>query len=280
MKQKIKRRGIACISAGLCLALSACGGGGSDNPPPPPPATQLNADNLLDATGVSALALHRVQGDLPLALSAVLGPYLQQAPAGEHACSKSGSLTLDRPSALVWNFGAKNCDIGGLLLRSGQLQLDATQVETQGLKLLLKDLAYADSNAPGALAQTANGAFNFLIPVASDLGKRSTGNLSFGSNGRSDQYSEFYIASKTSDSKFVQYGLKLKSPRFSHELTLVLDDASKSLTIQADDGSVLTVTEQGGGARLELRRAAGEAPSVSRVLSRAELEGAVSRAMQ
>ena len=279
MTNKTRRVAATGAIASLCIALSACGGG--DNPTPPvPPTTKLNAENLLDASGVAALAMRRAQGEVPQALGAVLGHYMQQASGGDYPCSKGGNLTLEKPSALVWNFTARNCDTGNLLLRSGQLQLDAGQVETQGIRLGFKDLLYAASNAPGALSQTANGSFNFLIPVAGDLGKRSTGNLSFASNGRGDQYSELYIANKTSDSKFVQYGLRLKSPRFAHELVLLLDDASETLSIQADDGSVLTVVDQNGNAKVELRASAGGTPLVSRVISTAELEAAVARAMQ
>lgn len=265
----------------LSLALSACGGGGSVEPTPPaPPATRLNSDNAVDAAGVAGLALQRTQTDVAQLLGTVLGNYMQQTPAGSFPCSKGGSLTLSRPGPMLWNYSAENCDTGAVVLRTGTLQLDAGLPDGQGLRLDFKDLGYGASARPAEAAQLINGRFGFLINVNEDLGKRSAGSLEFTSNGRTDQYAEVYIANKTSDSNFLQYGVKLRSPRFPHELMLVLDQPSRTVTVRAEDGSVLTLVEQPGGAKLEVRAAAGGAPLLSRVLTTAELEAAMARAMR
>lgn len=271
----------ASVIASLGFLLSACGGSSGSSPEQAvPTATKLNAENAMDAAGVGWLALQRTQSDVARVFGAALTQYMQQPPAGAYPCPKGGQLTLSRPSATAWHYTAGNCDTGELLLRSGALQIDA-DVPDVGLRVTFKDLSYGFTARPAAAPQLVNGRYDVNINVTTDLGRRSVGELGFTSNARTDQYPEVYIASKASDPGFLQYGVKIKSPRFAHELTLLLDEASKTLTLQADDGSVLALVEQASGeAKLELRTAAGAAPSVTRNVSVAEREGAIARALQ
>lgn len=268
--------------ATLAVLLSACGGGG-DAPPPAPPtptATKLNSDNAMDAAGVASLALQRAQVEVTQVIGATLSHHLQQTPVGVHACAAGGQVVVARPTADVTRVLVDMCDTGAVLLRSGEVQID-TGVADVGFRFGFKDLSYADSGKPAMAAQLLNGRFDSNIKATTDLARRSAGELSVASNGRTDQYPEVYIANKASDDRFLQYGVKLRSPRFAHELNVVLDSASKTATLQADDGSVLSlVIQPSGGAMLELRPAAGAAVSFSRAVSRAELDGAVDRARQ
>lgn len=268
--------------ATLCLALSACGGGPDPEPPPPPPApTKLNADNLLDATGVALLALQRTQEDTSHLVGTAYNFYLQQLAPGKLPCSNAGSLTLSRPSPEISNYSANDCDTGTIKLQSGQFQLDASAPSGQGLKLVLNDITYFMPSPGPVTLQTVKGSYTFLITAhTSDLQKSSLGDMSVTANGRADSYSDIYIATKKSDSKFLQYGVKIKSPRFAHELTAVLDGTAKTVTVQADDGSGITISEVAGGAKLELRKAATDAPLLSKSLSNAELEAALARALK
>lgn len=280
MKNTFRRHAAALSIAAMCLGLTACGGGG-DGDGPAPNVTKLSADNAMDAIGVAGVALQRSQVDVAQLLGAVLGNYTQQPPAGVYACAKGGTITLARPDALVWRYSADNCDTGDLLLRSGELKLDASLPAGQGLQLALKDLTYGVTGKASLASQAVNGVYNLLIEVTTDLGKRSSGSLAFTTNGRTDQYAAVYIANKTSDSKFLQYGVTLTSPRFAHPLSLVLDDASQTLTVQADDGSMLSFVQQpGGGGRLEVRSSAGAAPLLSRLVTAAELDDAMARAVK
>lgn len=266
----------------LCLALAACGGGGGDGDAPPPPvATQLNAGNMLDAAGVAALAHQRMAGTVPQLLAPVFSNYVQQLPAGDHACAANGTLTLTRPAPLLWAYTAQHCDTGPLIVQSGQLQLDATLPDGQGLRLLYDGVTYRATGSASAVAETATGSLTFLIQVAGDLGKRTVGSMSVTSHGRTDAYTDFFIASKTSDATFTQYGLAIRSPRFAHGLVTLFDEQTKALTLQANDGSSVTVTDAGSaGARLDLRVSAGSSPAVSQAVSRAEMDGAIARAQQ
>lgn len=266
----------------LCLALTACGGGGSATPPEPTPvATRLNAANMLDAAGVAALAHRRMAGTVPQLLAPVFSNYVQQLPAGSYACSVGGTLALTRPAPLRWAYAAQHCDTGTLAIQSGQLQLDASLPDGQGLKLLYDDVTYRSSTAAAGDVETATGSLTFLIQVSADLGKRTIGSMSVTSHGRTDTYTDFFIASKTSDANFTQYGLTIKSPRFAHGLVTLFDEPGKVLTLQADDGSSVTVTDAGGsGARLDLRTGAGASPTTSKTVSHAEMDAAIARALQ
>nr|WP_316639955.1 hypothetical protein [uncultured Roseateles sp.] len=272
---------LSALCAALCLSLTACGGGGDDNPLPPAPRPMaLNADNMLDAVGVAALAHQRAHGDAALLLSAVFNNYVQQTPAGTYPCAASGTLTLTRPSPLLWNYTAQNCDSGALLIKSGQLQIDATLPTGQGLKFQFTDALYRASATPAAALQTATGSLTVLINVADDLGKRSTGSMSFTSNGRADSYTDIFIANKTSDAGFVQYGASLKTPRFAYPLKTLFDQRSLAMTLEAEDGSSVTATDLGSSTRLELRASAGAEPTLSKTVSDSELDAALSRALQ
>lgn len=268
------------LGTALCLSLVACGGGGDAPLPPAPRPTLLNAENMLDAVGVAALAQQRVHGDAAQLLAAVFNNYVQQTPAGTYPCATSGTLTLTRPSALQWSYAAQDCDSGGVQIRSGQLEIDATLPTDQGLKLRLTGTTYRAGATPSAAEQTVDGALTVLIAVADDLGKRSTGSMSFTSKGRTDAYTDIFIASKTSDAGFVQYGLSLKTPRFAHALTTVFDQRSQALTLLAEDGSSVTATDLGSSTRLELRASAGAEPTLSKTVSDDELDAAMTRARQ
>ena len=280
---KSKRWPIAAASVVACagLLLSGCTGGGGTGPTPPTPsAGKLNADNALDAAGVAGVAIQRVQAAVARVVAAAFRNYLDQPAAGTYPCAVRGTLTLVRPDANTWRYSATDCDTGNITWRNGELQIDAG-VPNVGLRFSFKDLNYAVNNQPAAPAQALNGRFDNNIPVATDLGRRSTAELSFAGNARTDRYAEVYIANKASDPSFLQYGFKLQSPRFAHELSAVFDDTSKVLTLQADDASVLVIVPLGaGGARLELRTSATTVPTSTRIVSAAELDSAMQRARQ
>ncbi|MBT9501761.1 MAG: hypothetical protein IV092_10985 [Burkholderiaceae bacterium] len=271
---------LSLLCSTLCLGLTACGGGGDAPLPPAPRPSLLNADNMLDAVGVATLTHRRAHGDATQLLSAVFNNYVQQTPAGTYACAVSGTLTLTRPEPLQWHYTAQSCDTGALLITSGQLQIDATLPQGQGLKFQLADVLYRGSASSAAALQTVTGSLTVLINVADDLGKRSTGSMSFTSNGRADSYSDIFIANKTSDVGFVQYGASLKTPRFAHALKTLFDERSKALTLEAEDGSSVTATNLGSSTRLELRASAGAVPTLTTTVSDSELDAAVNRALQ
>lgn len=268
---------IAC--AGLMLT-GCTGGGGGEPVPPAPPMGKLNADNALDASGVASLALMRVQADAAGLIGAALSNYIEQPAADSYPCAQGGRLTLSRPSTTTWRYTVDNCNTGGWVLRSGELQIDAG-VPDVGLRFSFKDLNYVNGSEPARPMQAVSGRLDSNIPVTADLGRRSAGDMSFTSNARTDEYLEVYIANKTSDPNFLQYGFKVRSPRFAHEFRVVYDDTSKTVTLQADDGSVLSVVALGAsGARLELRTSTSTAPTWTRVVTAAELQSAMSRALQ
>ncbi|MBT9456181.1 MAG: hypothetical protein IV097_06130 [Burkholderiaceae bacterium] len=272
---------LSALCAALCLSVTACGGGSDDKPlPPVPRPMMLTADNMLDAVGVAALAHERAHGDASQLLGAVFNNYVELTPAGTYPCAVSGTLTLTRPDPLRWHYAAQNCDTGAVLIKSGQLQLDATQPAGQGLKLQFTDTLYRASATPAAAPQTVTGSLTVLINVADDLGKRSTGSMTFTSNGRADIYTDIFIANKTSDAGFVQYGASLKTPRFAYELKTLFDQRSLALTLEAEDGSSITATDLGSSIRLELRASPGTEPTLSKTVSQSELDAARSRALQ